>query len=173
MVHPSSPRQQSDSDVLIWNKHAQTDLIESADLTQDDSPDKYQLPFFFFKRNFFEGGPSLTVHRAESPYIEGLEVDVRRRVLAQDAVNVMRMLELAVLYYDAAPHSTETLQKIANEYKDKVTSLEDGHKEVVSARTKELVGVRADLKTNAQALAMKEAVLRDLSLQHALLIQTL
>lgn len=65
------------------------------------------------------------------------------------------------------------LQKIPDDYKSKVAALEKSHKKATSAKNEELAKVRAELKTKAQAMSEKEAALRDLSLQHSLLIRTL
>lgn len=85
----------------------------------------------------------------------------------------MRVLQLVVLYFAAAPHSTEMLQKIVDDYKRKVATLEKSHNKVSISKNEELAKAKADLGIAVQTLAEKEAALRDLCLQHALLIRTL
>lgn len=77
-VHPSHPRQQTDSDALIRKKRTRVDFVNNVDLTQEDTLDQYRLPSCFLQCNFFEGGPSLTIPWAEYLHIEGLEASVRK-----------------------------------------------------------------------------------------------
>lgn len=83
--------------------------MERMDLAQEDTFEKYQLSSCFLQRNFFEGGPSLTIPWDESLHIEEIEASVRQRILAQDFVAIMRVLELVILYSPSAPHSAEML----------------------------------------------------------------
>lgn len=102
IVQPSASDQQTEPNALIWRKCPRAEFVDNVDLTWDDSPDKYRLPSFFLQQNFFEGGPSLSVHRVESLYIEGMDAAIKQRILAQDATAMIRVLELAVLYSDVS-----------------------------------------------------------------------
>lgn len=81
------------------------------DLIQEDTSNQYQLLSCFLQRNIFEGGPSLIIPRAESLHIKGLEALVRQRILAEDGFTVMRVLDLAVLYYKSAHPFHEDVTK--------------------------------------------------------------
>lgn len=93
--------------------------------------------------------------------------------MSQDAVVIMRAMELAVLYVTFVPHSSEMLQKIAEDYKSKLEVLEKGHSEATTAWMAELAKAHNDLADSAKALADKDATLKDRSLQYALLSRTL
>lgn len=93
-----------------------------------------------------------------------MDATLKRRIVVQDAAAAMQVLEMAVMYSYASPHSTDMLKKVVEDYKDKETALLEDHNKVLSTMDEELEKRNAQLGTNAQALAEKEDALRDLSL---------
>lgn len=78
--------------------------MDNVNLNKEDSPDQYQLPTCFLKRNLFEGGSSLSVHQAESLHLEGMEAATTSKVLAEDSAAMIQVLEKVVMYSEVDPH---------------------------------------------------------------------
>lgn len=57
-----------------------------------------------------------------------MEATLKRRILTQDVVIVVRVLEVVVMYSDVSHHSTDMLKKIDDDYKGKLAALDEDHK---------------------------------------------
>lgn len=105
------------------------------DFSEDATPDKFVLPLFFFNMGFFGGGTSLVVPQAESFVIQGLNATGRRKMLTQDKVALMRVLEMVVALNDKETclvGELDKLRPINGKLKAKVAKLEtafDDYKE--------------------------------------------
>lgn len=134
---------------LVSRKRSRATPVDSVGLTKDDFPDQYHFPACFLKRNFFEGGPPLSVYMAESLHLEGQEAAAKRESLAQDATAIMRVLEMIVMHSKVDPCFAKMLQNIADDYKGKLTALEEDHKKVLSVEDNELGKKDGQLEANA------------------------
>lgn len=99
--------------------------------------------------------------------MEGMEAALKIKILAQDDTTMMRVLEMAIMYSEAAPHSAEMLRKIAEDYKGKVADLEEDHKKVFSAKDEEIRKKNGQLTTNTKSISEKDVSLLDLGYQLA------
>lgn len=73
------------------------------DLTKDAIEEKIVFPPHFFNKAFFEEDLFVSMPRAKSFFIQGLDTEGERKVLAQDAAALTRDLEMVVVLNTRRP----------------------------------------------------------------------